>query len=105
MFLEVRYHLTQQQGQKLTHREQELLHLTDIMPVIIVFIMHHRLRPGLTYSVNVHDMLMVELLNFVGALRDLEHPTAIRINSQMLRIGQQVMVEIDLFLIHLKLVQ
>ena len=79
--------------------------MTDIMLVTIVFIMHHHLRPGLTYSVNVHDMLMVELLNFVEALRDHEHHTAIRINSQMLRIGQQVMVGIDLFLIHLKLVQ
>ena len=79
--------------------------MTDIMLVIIVFIMHLRLRLDLRYLESVHGMQMVELLNFVEVLRDLEHHTAIRINSQMLRIGQQAMVEIDLFLIHLKLVQ
>ena len=79
--------------------------MTGTILVITIFSTHHHLNLALVYLVNVHDMLMAEPLNFVEVLRDLEHHTAIRINSQMLRIGQQVMVEIDLFLIHLKLVQ
>ena len=106
MFLEVDYHLTQQQDQKLTHQEQEFLHLTGTMLVIIIFITHHHLNLALVYLVSVHDMLMAEQLNFVEELRDLEHQRVLRGASQMLMIGLQVvMALIDLFLIHLKLVQ
>ena len=78
--------------------------MIDTILVIIVFIIHHR-RLGLDL-VSVHDMLMVEPLNFVEELRDLEHQRELREASQMLMIGLQiVMVLIDLFLIHLKLVQ
>ena len=53
---------------------------------------------------SVHDMLMVELLSFVGALRDLELLKVIRV-SQMPISDLQSVLEIDLFPIHLKLVQ
>ena len=82
--------------------------MTDIILVTIVFIIHHR-RLGLDL-VSVHDMLMVEPLNFVEVLRDLEPRGALRGASQMLISGFQPsktltiqrIMEIDLFLIHLK---
>ena len=107
MLLEVEYRLTQQQGQKLTHQEQGFLHSIDITLVTIVFIIHHLLGLDL---VSVHDMLMAEPLNFAEELRDLEPQGALRGASQMLRSGFQPfktlkiqrIMEIDLFLIHLK---
>ena len=75
----------------------------------IVFIIYHRLKLILVYLVSVHDMLMVEQLKCVGALRDLERLKVIRV-SQMLKNGfqsfkTQNILEIDLFLIHLKSAQ
>ena len=78
--------------------------MTDTTLVTIVFIIHHLLL-GLDL-VSVHDMLMVEPLNFAEELRDLEHQRELRGASQMLMIGlQSVMVLIDLFQIHLRSVQ
>ena len=84
--------------------------MTDIMLVTTVFIIHHLLGLDL---VSVHDMLMVELLNFVEAPRGLEPQGALREASRTLRSGfqpsktqkTQRIMEIDLFLIHLKSVQ
>ena len=81
--------------------------MTDTTLVTIVFIIHHLLGLGL---VSVHDMLMVEPLNFAEELRDLEHRGVLREASQMLRSGFQPfktqkiqrIMEIDLFLIPLK---
>ena len=85
--------------------------MTDTTLVTIVFIIHHR-RLG-SDLVSVHDMLMVEPLNFAEELRDLEHRGVLRGASQMLRSGFQPfktqkiqrIMEIDLFLIRLKSAQ
>ena len=80
--------------------------MTDIILAIIVFIMHLRLRLDLRYLGSVHGMQMVELLNFAEVLRGLEHHTAIRIISQMLKSGQKFLkAAIDLCQIILKSVQ
>ena len=76
--------------------------MTDTTLVTIVFIIHHHLGLDL---VSVHDMLMVEPLNFVEELRGLEHQRVLRGAFQMLMIDLQIVKVIDLFLIHLKLVQ